>query len=273
MRWRPIVGLALVLLIAGCSSMAPEPGDGPGRVIDNPQAIPDAVPREAPRSRYGNPDTYEVFGETYRVMASASGHQERGIASWYGSKFHGRRTSSGEPYDMYAMTAAHRNLPLPTWVEVRNLGNDRRIVVKVNDRGPFADNRIIDLSYAAAAKLGMLGTGTAPVEIRTVTAADEEAEVIEAATSVETADPAPADGPAYWLQVAAFGEAANAERMVSDLEAAGVDQPVQVETGDDGIHRVRLGPLDDAEAVDTATEALRSANFDPGHVIIPDASN
>ena len=161
--------LLLTLLLAGCSTMAPEPSDGPGRTIEDPMAIPDAIPEHAPRSRYGNPEQYEVFGRTYRVMDSAEGHRERGIASWYGSKFHGRRTSSGEPYDMYAMTAAHKHLPLPVWVEVRHLENNQRIVVKVNDRGPFADNRIIDLSYAAAAKLGMLETGTAPVEIRTLT--------------------------------------------------------------------------------------------------------
>jgi len=271
MRHSHAIGAMLaVLFLAGCSGMVPAPGDGPGRAIDNPQAIPDAVPQDVPRSRYGNPDSYEVFGETYQVMGSADGHQERGIASWYGSKFHGRRTSSGEPYDMYTMTAAHRNLPLPTWVEVRHLGNDRRIVVKVNDRGPFADNRIIDLSYAAAAKLGMLGTGTAPVEIRTVTPGDADESVVEVANSATPIESAPREDPAYWLQIAAFGERHNAERMIRELEHAGISHPARIESGDDGLHRVRLGPLANAKAVDDVNQALKTANFNPGHVIIPD---
>ncbi len=264
--------LVITLVLAGCSSLAPEPGDGPGRVIDNPMALPDAVPQDAPRSRYGNPESYEVFGRRYRVMETASGHRERGIASWYGSKFHGRRTSSGEPYDMYAMTAAHKHLPLPTWVEVRHLGNDRRIVVKVNDRGPFADNRIIDLSYAAAAKLGMLGTGTAPVEIRTVTPDDTTptpGRVRTAAAQTDTDEPA-RDEPAYWIQLAAFSQAANARQLAAELNGAGLSAAPRIHRGDDGLHRVRVGPLPDVAAVDRISAELQRARFSPGHVIIPD---
>ena len=265
-----LIGLVM-LALAGCSSLAPEPADGPGRVIDNPMAIPDAVPRDAPRSRYGNPASYEVFGERYRVMDSAAGHRERGIASWYGSKFHGRRTSSGEPYDMYAMTAAHKHLPLPTWVEVRHLGNGRRIVVKVNDRGPFADNRIIDLSYAAAAKLGMLGTGTAPVAIRTVTADDATPAPAGVRTAAAApADPAAADDPAYWIQLAAFSRPANARQLAAALDAAAISAAARIERGDDGLHRVRIGPLADVAAVDRISAELRQARFAPGHVIIAD---
>ena len=259
---RVLAVLLITLVLAGCSSLAPEPGDGPGRVIDDPMAIPDAVPKDAPRSRYGNPETYEVFGQRYRVMESAAGHRERGIASWYGSKFHGRRTSSGEPYDMYTMTAAHKHLPLPTWVEVRHLDNDRRIVVKVNDRGPFAEDRIIDLSYAAAAKLGMLGTGTAPVEIRTVTPDDS------------MPDPQPArirtvaGETAYWIQLAAFSQAANARQFANELNRAGLSAAPRIQRGDDGLHRVRLGPLPDVAAVDRISAELRRARFAPGHVII-----
>lgn len=132
----------------------------------NAERIPNAVPRVEPRSRYGNPDSYVVNGKRYYVKASSRGYAERGRASWYGKKFHGHRTSSGETYDMYAMTAAHKTLPLPTYVEVTNLDNNRKIIVKVNDRGPFHPGRIIDLSYAAAKKLGMTGHGTAPVEVR-----------------------------------------------------------------------------------------------------------
>ena len=260
--------LISLLLLAGCSTMMPEPSDGPGRVIKDPMSIPDAVPEHASRSRYGNPEEYEVFGRTYRVMDSADGHRERGIASWYGSKFHGRRTSSGEPYDMYAMTAAHKHLPLPTWVEVRHLENGRRIVVKVNDRGPFAENRIIDLSYAAAAKLGMLGTGTAPVEIRTVTPDDPA----PATPTTRVADNRPDSDSGYWIQLAAFGSANNAQRFADELKAAGLSAPPSILRGPDGLHRVRLGPLTDVAAVDRLSDELRRARFAPGHVIIPDDS-
>jgi rare lipoprotein A len=109
---------------------------------------------------------YEVFGRTYRTLESSEGYEEEGIASWYGEEFHGRSTSSGEPYDMYAMTAAHRTLPLPSYLEITNLANGRRVVVRVNDRGPFHEDRLIDVSYAAAHRLGLIGTGTARVRIR-----------------------------------------------------------------------------------------------------------
>lgn len=134
------------------------------------EAVPDAVPIPEPRSRYGNPPEYEVDGVTYRVMEGSEGYEEEGMASWYGEQFHGRRTSSGEPYDMYAMTAAHRSLPLPTYVEVTNLENGRTVVVRVNDRGPFHQDRIIDVSYVAARKLGLVGPGTAPVRVRALEA-------------------------------------------------------------------------------------------------------
>ena len=133
-----------------------------------PGAVPDAVPRVEPRSRYGNPPFYEVFGKRYYVLSSSVGYWERGVASWYGPGFHKERTSTGEPYDMYGMTAAHKTLPLPAYVRVTNLQNGRSIVVRVNDRGPFVGNRIIDLSYTAAAKLDMLRNGTAMVEVRSI---------------------------------------------------------------------------------------------------------
>jgi len=260
--------LLVALLMAGCSGLVPEPQDGPGRVIDDPMAIPDAVPQDAPRSRYGNPEQYEVFGQTYRVMDSAAGHRERGIASWYGSKFQGRRTSSGEPYDMYAMTAAHKHLPLPTWVEVRHLNTDRSIVVKVNDRGPFADDRIIDLSYAAAAKLGMLERGTAPVEIRVVTP-DDATEPVEPAEPAQLATSAAGARGDYWIQMAAFRRASNARQLAQRLQAASLSASATIRQGGDGLHRVRLGPLADTERVDQLKAELQSARFPSGHVIIP----
>lgn len=126
-------------------------------------------PRNESYSRYGNPGSYAVDGQVYKVLTSSGGYKARGIASWYGTKFHSKRTSSGDKYDMYAMTAAHRTLPLPTYVRVKNLNNGRVVIVKVNDRGPFHSNRVIDLSYAAAAKLGVFPSGTAPVEIEALT--------------------------------------------------------------------------------------------------------
>ena len=137
-----------------------------------------------PLSRYGNPESYVVYGKTYHTLSSSKGYKERGAASWYGTKFHGKRTSSGEPYDLYAMTAAHKTLPLPTYVEVTNLKNGRTVIVKVNDRGPFHDDRLIDLSYAAAAKLDILPYGTGEVEVRAI-------DPTKMALTARTADAAP----------------------------------------------------------------------------------
>jgi len=131
--------------------------------------ISDAVPRQEPLALYGNMPEYAVLGRVYRVLQDPEGYEDEGLASWYGEEFHGRRTSSGEPYDMYAMTAAHRTLPLPSYVEVTNLDNGQKVVVRVNDRGPFHGDRLIDVSYAAAHRLGMLGRGTAHVRIRVLT--------------------------------------------------------------------------------------------------------
>ena len=167
---------AIAVALAGCVSTrhAPPPpargGPAPPPVPPPPQAeiIPDAVPRYEPRSIYGNPPFYDVFGKRYYVLSSSADYVERGVASWYGPGFHKVLTSTRETYDMYGMTAAHKTLPLPCYVRVTNLQNGRSIVVRVNDRGPFVGNRIIDLSYTAAAKLDMLRNGTAMVEVRTV---------------------------------------------------------------------------------------------------------
>jgi rare lipoprotein A len=137
--------------------------------VSIPDLPGDAIPRPEARSRYGNGPVYEVLGKRYTVMPSGAGYSERGVASWYGQKFHGRLTSNRETYNMYAMTAAHKTLPLPTYVQVRNLRNDRSIVVRVNDRGPFVHNRIIDLSYAAALRLDMVTGGTSLVEVTAIT--------------------------------------------------------------------------------------------------------
>ncbi len=149
-----------VLLGVGSPGPALTSGDG----IDFDE-IPDAIPRAEIKSRSGNPETYVIDGVTYHVMDTSAGYREEGMASWYGGYFHGRLTSSGDVYDMYQMTAAHKSLPLPTYVRVTHLGNGRSVVLRVNDRGPFVEDRIIDLSFAAASKLGMAVIGTAMVEV------------------------------------------------------------------------------------------------------------
>jgi rare lipoprotein A len=172
------LGLSVAVGLAACFSTAPRPAEVPPKSAIVPPVLtapaspggsaPDAIPRFEPRARNGNPPFYDVFGKRYYVLSSGVGYWERGVASWYGPGFHKIRTSMGEPYDMYAMTAAHKTLPLPAYVRVTNLQNGRSIVVRVNDRGPFVGNRIIDLSYTAAVKLDMLRNGTAFVEVRTI---------------------------------------------------------------------------------------------------------
>lgn len=252
-----INGLPLVvglLLVAGCSiktSTFPDEDYGPDQPVDV-SAIPDAVPRNAPRSRYGNPDSYTVLGKTYQVMKSARGYRERGLASWYGKKFHGRRTSSGETYDMYAMTAAHKTLPLPTWVRVTNLDNGRSVVVKVNDRGPFHRGRIIDISYAAAAKLGVTGRGTAPVEVVAIT------------PGTDTASSARTGFPAF-VQAGAFSVRANAERLQQRLRR---DQGHPVKIENNGRHyRVIVGPLQNRTQLKTVAQLLEQWGIRQHHVV------
>ena len=145
--------------------------DGPPAAEEIPAnvaQIPDAVPQAEPRSNFGNPDSYEVYGDHYVILKDTRGYKERGYASWYGKKFQGKRTSSGEPYDMFKMTAAHKTLPIPCYARVTNLDNGHSVVVRINDRGPFHEGRIIDLSYTAAVKLGSLGKGSIPVEVEAI---------------------------------------------------------------------------------------------------------
>ena len=176
-----VLRLSLVVIIAvwltGCSFWGDKPVGGAyfeddGPPVDagpDPSSVSDAVPRTEPLSKIGNAP-YRVYGVRYVPMKSALGYREKGTASWYGRKFHGRQTSSGETYDMYAMTAAHKTLPLPTYVQVKNLDNGAKVVLRVNDRGPFLGGRLIDLSYMAARKLGVTTSGTARVEVTTIKA-------------------------------------------------------------------------------------------------------
>ncbi|MBA2408627.1 MAG: septal ring lytic transglycosylase RlpA family protein [Gammaproteobacteria bacterium] len=253
--------LVATLVLCACTSHPPlpEPPDGWGQNYP-----PDAVPKVEPKSRYGNPPYYVVAGQRYDVLDSSEGFVERGMASWYGSDFHGRQASSGETYDMYAMTAAHPTLPLPTYVQVTNLDNGRKTVVKVNDRGPFHGGRVIDLSYAAAYKLDIVQRGTALVEVRAVDPdAPRPAPAPVVATpprAVQTAAMPLPDLPVLFVQVGAFAELRNAEALRAHLL---LSEPgtIQITPGvgaDDPLYRVRIGPLSSAGDADLTARRVQA---------------
>jgi rare lipoprotein A len=266
--------IAIAALLSGCMVRAPAPAapstpvpaaTPPDAVVPPPPdlaSIPDAVPRIEPRSRYGNPLSYEVFGRRYFLLPTAEGYIERGVASWYGPGFHSERTASGEPYDMYAMTAAHRTLPVPAYAEVTNLRNGRRVVVRINDRGPFVGDRIIDLSYSAAWKLDMLREGTAPVEVRVITPRPPTATTSTTGAAAPSVPAVPATAAAVvsqWLQVGSFAQRDNAERLLARLAAAGISA-ARIDVREDGtrvLHRVRVGPLSGAAEFGDYVERLR----------------
>ena len=253
---RTCAALLLSGMMAACAGNAPQPSAPAPREAAGGSGVTSAMP--PPRSDRGNPPFYEVLGKRYHVLPTSAGYVARGVASWYGQDFHGLSTSSGETYDMHAMTAAHTTLPLPTWVEVTNLVNGRRVVVKVNDRGPFVDNRIIDLSYAAATALDMVGTGTTRVEVRTVAPPPD---AFRAAAPAVTAAQVPAASvERMFLQVGAFAQQENAERLVARLRASGFANPTLVTQPNDGrrLHRVWLGPVRDSVEYDELDARLRS---------------
>lgn len=208
--------------------------------------IPEPVPRPEPTSTYGNRSPYTVLGKRYHVLERADGYVERGMASWYGQKFHGRQTSSREIYDMCSFSAAHKTLPLPSYVRVTNLDNGRSAIVRVNDRGPFHPGRIIDLSYAAAVKLGVDRTGTARVEVQAITGTGAQGPAL--APAVASRAPTPANPGVLGrqiVQVGAYRDEANARRIAGQLRASGV-QDIQVEDvrlHDGKVWRVRVGPV------------------------------
>ncbi|HEY9182437.1 MAG TPA: septal ring lytic transglycosylase RlpA family protein [Gammaproteobacteria bacterium] len=234
-----------------------------------------------PRSERGNPPFYDVLGKRYHVLPTSAGYVARGVASWYGRDFHGLATSSGETYNMNAMTAAHTTLPLPTWVEVTNLVNGKRVVVKVNDRGPFVDDRLIDLSYAAATQLDMVRAGTTRVEVRAIPApgAAPRRDATVAATTGILASPQPAVGVAgesverMFVQVGAFSQHDNAERLVARLRASGFANPTVVSEADNRrmMHRVRLGPIRDSQEFDALNARLRAIGVSGSRLVVDTA--
>jgi rare lipoprotein A len=262
------VAVSLVLSLGACSiatrrpppeplphpEMQPVPPPttrSPGGPPVDINSIPDAVPKDEPRSKRGNPPFYTVLGRRYVVLDSADGFVERGVASWYGPTFHGESTSIGESYDMYGMTAAHKTLPLPAYARVTNLSNGKSVVVRINDRGPFAKNRIIDLSYTAAAKLDMLRDGTALVEVRTLRPGGDD--------NLRRSDETPPQ--TLYVQAGAFADEANAKRLVERLQASGVKNCFvrSPAAGGAKLFRVRAGPV--ASTVEFDNLAARLAKL------------
>ncbi len=263
MRYTALVAL-IAVLIGGCSFLTSSPPQGDSapskpRDVSN---VPDAVPRVEPRSRGGNAKSYEVFGQRYHTLNSSQGFSQRGIASWYGTKFHGNKTANGETYDMYIMSAAHKELPIPTYLRVNNLGNGRSVIVRVNDRGPFHDNRIIDLSYAAAARLDMLREGTALVEI---TAIDPRHS--QTTDRPKTGETGPPHANNIYLQAGAFGDKDNARRLARRLQDE-LQQVVRIQMASNTLYRVQVGPLPSVKRADHVSSRMEQLGIKTPLVVI-----
>lgn len=252
-------------LLLGCSTTkAPEVKDGaPTKKVDVSK-IPDAVPQAESMSKYGNPPEYTVNGKKYYVLKSAKGYDKKGIGSWYGTKFHGQLTSTREPYDMYAMTAASTDLPLPTYAQVTDLENGKKIIVKVNDRGPFDKDRVIDLSYAAAKKLGYANKGTALVEVKAISP------VTWNKAKLDNKNKQPVHKPKQYLQVAAFMNVNAANRIHAKITKF-IKEPVLIVPGTykhKEIYRVQIGPIANAADNDRLQKLLVGNGFSRGMVVV-----
>jgi rare lipoprotein A len=282
----PYIGLAGVIAL-GLGACTSGPGQQNSRYSQAQDTAPaqhldvstvkEAVPRPEPYSRYGNPPSYVVLGKRYHTLRSSDNYRERGIASWYGTKFHGHRTSSGESYDMYKMSAAHKSLPLPTYARVTNLGNGKSVIVKINDRGPFHENRLIDLSYAAASRLEILGKGTGLVEIEAIdprTYSPPARKLAIAASQPKVANSSPAGNkqhdPALYLQLGAFLNRSNAERLQERLSKTvpGKLHITEAVSNRKPVYRVRVGPLASVETVDKLTKILATQGIESPSVVI-----
>ncbi len=238
---------------------------GPTHVPLDVMAVADAIPKYEKRIRAGNPGVYKVLGKRYKILAQSSGYKETGVASWYGKKFHGNKTANGERYNMYAMTAAHKTLPIPSYVRVTNLKNKRAVVVRVNDRGPFHDNRIIDLSYTAAVKLGFQKQGTALVEV--------EALEVDSISGVEHKNTRLKEGgvkTVFFLQVASFNQAANATNLQRKLATAKITSTrVQhVRNQQNDLYKVQVGPLYSEQQAKQKSEKLAKIGFSNALLVV-----
>jgi len=275
--------LCVVVALTGCgapeSRYSQEQDAAPTLVLD-PDRIADAVPQQTEIRAAGNVSPYTVNGVEYRVMpvADAFRYRARGKASWYGSKFHGHQTSNGEIYNMYEMSAAHKTLPIPCYAKVTNLENGRTAIVRVNDRGPFHSERVIDLSYAAATKLGYMASGVASVQIEVI-----DPEVWQQSAQTVVASPQPpasealadavaeavAELPKLYLQAAALSEAASAESLSAQLRKL-IDEPVSISSTERAaltLYRVRIGPLRSAADAERISAVLARENLGRPHVV------
>ncbi|MGX5200810.1 septal ring lytic transglycosylase RlpA family protein [Aliikangiella sp. IMCC44632] len=246
--------LLITVSVVGCVSLnkpSPQQTDSaPVGAIDWAKVKP-VTPKPEPISRYGNPKSYEQDGKTYYLLASAQNYKEQGIASWYGTKFHGRRTSSGETYDMLSMTAAHKTLPIPVYAKVTNLENGKQVIVKINDRGPFRKNRIIDLSYAAAHKLGMTQAGTAKVEVETINFSQQAIKQAKVAASNK-------DKRLRFVQVGAYANHQTAQKLAKVLDRE-IKLPVKIThitRRGKKLYRVRIGPVPTLEIAEELVQTL-----------------
>lgn len=263
--------LAIVLALTACSTMpgksqptiASTAKDGPPPFPVDVSQLQNAVPKYEPKCNYGNPPMYTIVGKHYYVMDSAKGYSQVGMASWYGTRFHGKPTSSREPYNMLAMTAASPTLPIPTYVRVTNLENGRQVIVKVNDRGPFADGRIMDLSYAAAKKLGYADKGTAKVRVEAITVdGPNDQPVMLAKNDPVKPAAAPENTKQLYLQVGAFQQKAKAQQVQIQV-AQLTHQTARIEPitlNDKTLYRVQIGPLRDLQKTDVV-EQLQQQGF------------
>ncbi|MDH5361425.1 MAG: septal ring lytic transglycosylase RlpA family protein [Gammaproteobacteria bacterium] len=279
-----LIILLTATLLSACGPLHRQ-DSAPSHIPINPDQVTDAVPRVEPRSRYGNPVSYQQFGKTYTLLKSCKGYRQQGDASWYGTKFHGQRTSSGETYNMFTMSAAHKTLPIPCYARVTNLENGKSIVVRINDRGPFHEGRIIDLSYVAAAKLDMLKKGTTRVEVSVIDpSAPESLPIVQLADNTLSAsvsapsvqenevDIQPEQGTSsevsrLYLQVAAYAQRINAEKTQARL-ATIVAEQIKIRPKKNGLFKLWVGPLKNVEEADKISTLLSSHGYANTHVII-----
>jgi rare lipoprotein A len=273
-----IVSPILVAMMTCSSAPAPEqtpesPNVGrysisqdraPTRIVDL-ASIPEVIPEPLNRTGAGNRSPYTVLGKSYEVMPTEVGYNERGVASWYGEKFHGHKTSNGEVFDMFLASAAHKSLPIPSFLRVTNLDNNRSIVVRVNDRGPFHGDRVIDLSYAAAVKLGYADRGTARVQLESIIATGTFGDrVVRAANSGGNETLRVNSTDSKYLQVGAFSDLSAAQEVTSKVEEI-TSLPVFIWTVNTSsnkiLHRVRVGPISDPGQIQRVSESVVAANL------------
>lgn len=251
------VGVGWFLFLVACTANTIKDGEPnfiPISIVD----IADVVPVYEPKTLAGNPSSYNVLGKQYTLLASSKGYVEKGIASWYGTKFHGKKTSNGETYDMYKMTAAHKTLPIPCYVQVTNLQNQRSIVVRINDRGPFHDNRLIDLSYVAAKKLGITQQGTGFVKISTLE--PKQNKNLQTSNSVQP----PKN---LYLQVGAFYEQSNAISLQNHIQMQNLVHKRIATKSHQGLHKVQIGPIYSVQEADDLSKILVKLGIKNSHLI------